>query len=129
VGEATAFRQHRCPSGVVEVLVSRFHKEGIEPEDIHEFVRHVTRGMDQPDEARQVNIYAAALLMPKDLVLRSVSGLNLLEWATLYRLREAFEVSISALIIRLENLGLLYVADDKSLHRSKLEYFGQMNLF
>ena len=45
-----------------------------------------------------------------------------------WTMRDAFSVSISALVIRLENLGILYVADDKSLHRSREEYFGQGRL-
>jgi hypothetical protein len=125
---AGAFQHHRSPGGVVEVLVSRLHKLGLSPPEIHETVAEVTRGMDSFFEARQVNRYTGALLMPRALVLRAVDGRDLTSWRTLYELRDRFQVTISALTIRLQNLGLIYVADDRTIHRSRAEYMGQMKL-
>lgn len=123
-----AFQNHRMPSGIVEVLVSRLHNIGLSAAEIHEAVAEVTRGMDNFFEARQVNCYAAALLMPRSLVLRVVDGLDLTVWRTLYELRARFEVTISALTIRLQSLGLIHIAEDRTIHRSRAEYMGQMRL-
>lgn len=127
--QAGAFRRHRTTSGFVEVLASRLHQAGLTKDEIHAAVHEATRGEDTFLEARQVNRYAAALLMPRDLVLRTVNGLDYLNWPALYRLRDAFDVSITALKVRLEELDLLYVADDKTIHRSRAEYHGQGKLF
>lgn len=123
-----AFQHHRTPGGMVEVLVSQLHKMGLSVTEIHEAVSEVTRGMDTFFEARQVNRYAGALLMPRSLILRSVEGVDLTTWRTLYNLRERFQVTISALTIRLQNLGLLHIAEDRTIHRSRAEYMGQMKL-
>jgi hypothetical protein len=123
-----AFQHHRTPSGIVEVLVSRLHGMGLSTAEILGAVAEVTRGMDNFFEARQVNRYAAALLMPRSLVLRVIDGLDLTAWRTLYELRDRFEVTISVLTIRLQSLGLIHIAEDRTIHRSRAEYMGQMRL-
>lgn len=123
-----SFQQHRTPGGVVEVLLSRLHKMGLSTVEMHEAVSEVTRGMDSFFEARQVNRYAAALLMPRALVLQAMDGLDLTAWRTLYDLRDRFQVTISALTIRLQTLGLIHIAEDRTIHRSRAEYLGQLKL-
>lgn len=123
-----AFRHHRTPSGAVEVLVSRLHRHGVPNDVIQEVVHEATRGTDDFFEGRQANRYAAALLMPRDLVLRTIDGIDLTTWPVLYRLAERFEVTVTALRIRLEGLGLLHVAADGTIHRSKAEHLGQQQL-
>jgi hypothetical protein len=49
-------------------------------------------------------------------------------WPALYQLRDLFQVTISVLSIRLQQLGLLYITDDGRLFRSRLEYMGQLRL-
>jgi hypothetical protein len=51
-----------------------------------------------------------------------------LMWPALYQLRDLFQVTISVLSIRLQQLGLLYITDDGRLFRSRLEYMGQLRL-
>lgn len=57
----------------------------------------------------QAEIFASYLLLPSHLLIPAIEGLNLQHWPTLYRLRDKFHVSITALRRRLEGLGRLYV--------------------
>ena len=68
------------------------------------------------------------LLMPSSLLWDAVRDVDLTSWPNLYRLRELFQVTISALTIRLERLGVLYVATDGQLYPSLQEYHGQTRL-
>lgn len=126
---AGPFRVHRTTSGYVEVLVSRLHRLGLTAQEVQEVVHEATREDDSFREAWQVNEYASALLMPRDLLIPAVEGLDLTSWPVLYRLRDAFQVSISALRVRLQKLDLIYVTDDGEIHRSAAEYHGQGRLF
>lgn len=78
----------------------------------------------------QAERFASYLVLPSHLLLPAIQNLDLLQWANLYRLRDAFRVSITALRIRLEGLGLIYVAPgrDHKLFRSKAEAEGQLRL-
>jgi len=80
---------------------------------------------DDPDQARIVNRFAAALSMPKYLLKEAVKSMNILSWPGLYKLRNQFDVSITALKVRLEQLGYNYVDENGQIHRSKLEAHGQ----
>ena len=89
----------------------------------------ICRGSSNDRREIQANRFAGYLLMPSGLLRSAVENTDLLHWPNLYRLSERFNVSITALKIRLENLGLLYVDADGSLHRSREEAAGQLSLF
>jgi hypothetical protein len=72
--------------------------------------------------------FMGCLLMPETLLLDEARSVDLYRWPALYQLRDLFQVTISALSIRLQQLGLLYVTDDGRLFRSRLEYMGQLRL-
>ncbi|MCC6190552.1 MAG: ImmA/IrrE family metallo-endopeptidase [Anaerolineales bacterium] len=76
----------------------------------------------------QAERYAAYLLLPKHLLLPALEGIDLMRWSVLKDLQAAFHVSISALVYRLQGLGLIYV-QDKRIYRSAAEATGQMSLF
>lgn len=76
----------------------------------------------------QAERYAGYLLMPRHLLLPSIDGLDLCRWSTIYRLREQFNVSPTAMCKRLEALGLIYVSDGR-LYPSKAERNGQKRFF
>ncbi len=76
----------------------------------------------------QADRFASYLLLPTHLLLPAIQDQDLLQWNTLYRLRDLFQVSMMALKIRLEQLGLLYIGADKSLWRNKQEASGQLRL-
>ena len=114
------------PSGnLVAVLKSLWeHEEG------REFLRAFAGRSDDPDEARAVNRYSSAILMPKDIIRVEAMKTNRTNWPSLYRLAERFGVSITALTVRLEQLDLL-VVERKSgrLFPSKDAATGQRGLF
>lgn len=114
------------PSGkLVEVLkILREDAEG------REFLRAFTSRADDPEEARAVNRYSSAILMPKDLIRADALRIDRTAWPSLYRLAERYVVSITALTVRLEQLDLL-VVDRKSarLYPSRDAATGQRSLF
>ena len=88
------------------------------------------QGQDSNDSLEwQAQRFAAALVMPEAMVREYAEQVNLYRWPTLYRMKDAFDVTISALKNRLVELGLLYVAPDKGLWRSYKEFRGQSKLY
>jgi hypothetical protein len=118
--DSSAFARRRSPVG--EVTVMKWLLSCTEGQDL---LREIKSRADDPAEARAVNRYAAAIVMPKDLLLTEVSKIDRTRWSNLYRMAERFEVTISALKVRLEQLGLLYVAKDRSLHKDPAQAQGQ----
>ena len=76
----------------------------------------------------QAHRFMGFLLMPSSLLWEAIRDVELISWPTLYGLRELFQVTISALTIRLERLGVLYVAADGRLYPSLQEYHGQRRM-
>ena len=74
----------------------------------------------------QADRFAAALLMPSNMVRDHVKMMDVYSWLNLYRMRDAFGVTITALRVRLEELGLLYVGPDDKPYPSREIYFGQV---
>lgn len=91
-------------------------------------LRKIQSRADEPDEARAVNRYAAALSMPADLLRAEAMKIDRAKWPNLYRLKDRFEVTISALVVRLQQLELLYVDKNGRLYESKDVATGQMTL-
>ena len=67
----------------------------------------------------QAEQFASYLLMPAHLLLPAVEGVELHHWPALYRLRDQFGVSLTALRIRLERLGMLHLAANGRLYASQ----------
>jgi hypothetical protein len=95
-----------------------------------DILRQINSRADTSDEARSVNRYAAAILMPRSAVIEEARKIDRTQWRNLYLLAEHFGVTISALRVRLEQLNLLYV-DQKTntLYPSHEEAHGQGQLF
>jgi len=93
-----------------------------------ELLRKIQSRADEPDEARAVNRYAAALSMPADMIRADALKIDRTQWPNLYRLAEKYEVTISALRVRLEQLGLLYVDEHGKLYESRDAASGQQML-
>lgn len=111
--------------GLVQVLFSMTDTKAEAYELLHEFQSGVRQ--DSPYEKRAVNRYSGSLLMPRDSVRREVSGLDLTSWSTLYELAERFGVTPTAVRVRLEELGYIFVKD-QTIYRSREEYSGQKAL-
>ncbi len=84
---------------------------------------------EQGSEEIQAHKFMGYVLLPADLLRPLVVGRDLLQWSVLYELREACGVTISALVRRLEGLGLLYVDENHRLYPSKEVARGQGALF
>lgn len=87
------------------------------------------RRKDTSDQERIANRFSAALSMPRSLLQNASKDFNLLFWPDLYRLAKLFEVNISAMTVRLQQLNLLYIDKEGRLHRSVEEAMGQRLLF
>ncbi len=81
----------------------------------------------------QADLFAGCLLMPEEILsplihdlLNKNSGIT---WRNLYNIAKDFEVSISALTTRLQQLKLVYIDSNKVIHNSKEEAMGQQRLF
>lgn len=94
-----------------------------------ELVRNLTARADHPEEARAVNRYAAAISMPRLIVRAMMAVARPTGLPDLYRLARKFDVTISALRVRLEQLGLLHVSEEGRLYSSRAEAAGQVSLW
>ena len=90
-----------------------------------EFLAKISSRADEADEARAVNRYAAAISMPRKMISEEVKKINRTEWKNLYAIAKRYEVTISALRVRLEQLNLLYVSKNGTLFESKDQALGQ----
>jgi Zn-dependent peptidase ImmA (M78 family) len=87
-------------------------------------------GTKRPPEEIQADMFAASILMPKEIF---TGAINLLKasgnvgFPDLYKLKDEFEVSISALTTRARELGLLYINNNK-IFMSEAEAKGQLQL-
>lgn len=80
-------------------------------------------------DEKNANRFMACLLMPRDLICAAVAERPLRGFPDLYALREQFEVTITALSIRLERLDLLYIDSDRNFHPSRAAFHGQKALW
>jgi hypothetical protein len=94
-----------------------------------DLLRDLTARSDDPAEARAVNRYAAAISMPRTAIRALMADPRPTRWPELYRLAEQFEVTISALRVRLEQLGLLHVSEEGRLYASRAEAAGQLKMW
>jgi IrrE N-terminal-like domain len=88
----------------------------------------ICRNGDRSWREKQAEWFAAVLLMPRPLFLPIARQFDLLRWASLYDLARTFDVTISALRVRLAELNLTYIDTRGHLYASKDAYFGQMML-
>lgn len=117
-----SFRQSR--SGLLHVLKALcMTKEGID------YVCDLRSRSDDPYEKRVVNRYAGAVLIPRQLLREDVARKRPQRWPDVYRLAERYEVTPTAMKVRLNELGLVYIDESGTFHGSKAEAAGQQLLF
>ncbi len=98
-------------------------------EEGRDLLRQINSRADAPDEARSVNRYAAAILMPRTMITDEAKKIDCTQWPNLYRLAERFGVTISALRVRLEQFNLVYLDQEtKKLYPSREDAQGQARL-
>jgi hypothetical protein len=121
-GGPVSFRQSR--NGLLHVLKALcMTKVGVD------FVCDLRSRADDPYEKRVVNRYAAAVLIPRLLLGEDVERKRPQGWPDVYRLAERYEVTPTAMKVRLNELGLVYIDESGAFHRSKAEAAGQQPLF
>lgn len=118
--EALSIAYRNTPLGNAAVM-SAF----IRSEAGREFLSQMNDRADEPDEARAVNRYAAAISLPRTIIREEISKVERTKWPNLYRMAERFDVTISALVVRLQQLGLIHVGEDKTLFESVDQARGQ----
>ncbi len=95
-------------------------------------INYICRSNESDRREIQADMFAANLLMPKNLIISAFEEIRNLDdvfgWKQFYRLKELFNVSPTALGNRLNELGLCYI-HEKKIYRSKEEYSGQVSLF
>ena len=101
--------------------------------DIYKAIGGHLKKHDTPQVARQVEKYASFLLMPTALIQKYLKSINsdIYNWPVLYKMAEEFQVTISALKVRLTQMGLIYISNDfsdKKIYHSKEEAVGQGSL-
>ncbi len=83
-----------------------------------------------PEEI-QADMFAAAILMPKRIISGAITEIKKQRKVTfpdLYRIKDDLEVSISALVTRINELSLLYI-DGGNVYPNRQEASGQTSLF
>ena len=68
-----------------------------------------------------------AISMPRTILREEALRIDRTKWGNLYRLREKFDVTISALVVRLQQLDLLHIRGNV-LFESRDAATGQMTL-
>jgi hypothetical protein len=95
----------------------------------YEVLSFLRRSCDAPDVASAVERYASALLMPRQLLVSALRGIDVTMWRNLYPITRLFGVTISALRVRMQRLGLVHVTEGGSIHRqTREEHAGQLRL-
>jgi Zn-dependent peptidase ImmA (M78 family) len=98
-------------------------------DDKFEVLSYLQRRKDSPTVASAVDRYASAMLMPRSLLLPAFRAANVRTWPELYAIRDRFQVSITALVIRLERLKQIFVTEEKQLFLgTREEYEGQQRI-
>jgi hypothetical protein len=120
--DLVAFRHSR--TGLLHVLKALCtSNEGVQ------YICDLKSRVDDPDEKRVVNRYAGAVLIPRQLLRDDVDRRRPQAWPDVYRLAERYDVTVTAMKVRLNQLGLVYIDERGTFHRSKAEAEGQQVLF
>jgi Zn-dependent peptidase ImmA (M78 family) len=83
----------------------------------------------KPPEEFQADLFAGRILMPKPIIesfLNDIKRERTVSWQDLYSLKDALDVSITALKVRIEQLKLLHF-ENKAIYNSPDEAMGQMS--
>ncbi len=85
-------------------------------------------GSSESWDEKNAHRFMAYLLMPRELIAPRAAATDLLHWREVYALRKEFDVTVTALVIRLEELGFAYVDGAGNFFPSREEAMGQNRL-
>lgn len=111
--DGSPFARRSSPIGEVTIM-----KRLLSFPEGQDLLREMRSRSDEPEEERAVNRYAAAILMSKLLLRAEALKVDRTLWPNLYRIAERFQVTISALAVRLQQLGFLHVGKDGQLYET-----------
>lgn len=97
--------------------------------DGRDLLRRMNARADHADEARAVNRYAAAISMPAAMMREAAASIDRTRWPELYDLARQFDVTITALTVRLKQFDLLHVDKQGRLFESHGAADGQRLMF
>jgi len=128
MGTMNFSKAHELGHWILHITEQREYEQLTFSENQTYFCRSVSK--KHPQEI-QADMFAASILMPKDIITCAINKLKdrgRVTFPNLYRLRDEFEVSISALTIRIQELKLLYITAEKEIFFNEAEAIGQMSL-
>lgn len=128
-------RRRSATRGPVSVIAERLR--GLAPDVRTEVMRELVArqrakrqaGEDSPWERRSVDHYAAVVLMPEGILRDAARDRVLSRWPAIYELATAFEVTVTAMIVRLKELGLIFDIEDGEILVRNPAHAGQGELF
>ena len=80
-------------------------------------------------DEKNAHRFMSCLMMPHQLLARVAAQTPILGFSDLYTLRDQFEVTVSALTIRLADLNIAYIDADGQFYPSREAFQGQTNLW
>jgi hypothetical protein len=118
-------KAHEAAHGILHLP----QEPGLQPSLIEEVPPVVLCRSDQRDRVEiQAERFAAYLLMPEPMIRAAHGGEPITGWGQVYRLRDKFRVSATAMRRRLESLNLVYVDARGGIHPSREAGTGQRSL-
>ena len=93
-----------------------------------EFVVYRSSGSSNSWDEKNAHRFMGSLLMPRQQLVEAVIQAPLTGFSDLYRLRNQFKVTITALEIRLAELNLAYIDANGQFYPSREAFFGQATL-
>lgn len=87
------------------------------------------RGEPSSWDEKNAHRFMAYLLLPEDLLIPQATTADLTNWRGVYELRTQFNVTITTMKIRLEELGLVYIDEQGVFFKNRQEAHGQQRLF
>ena len=97
--------------------------------EAYKILAELEKGKDDQLTRRLVDKYASMMSMPTVLLRKVCADYDLMKWPNLYDIARVFNVTISALRVRLEQMNMIYVdGKTKTIYRSKEEFSGQLAL-
>jgi hypothetical protein len=87
------------------------------------------RDTRQSWDEKNAHRFMSYLLMPRDKLSAAVARNPIRSFSDLYRLRDSFQVTVTALRIRLEGLDLVYIDSEDNFYPNRQVFAGQRSLF
>ena len=129
VGTMNFSKAHELGHWILHVTKQKDYKQISFSEKERYYCRSFSK---KPPEEIQADMFAAAVLMPKNIICGAIEELKSsgeVTFSQLYDLAGKFEISISALTNRLRKLGLLHIANDKKIYFNENDAMGQIAMF